>query len=70
MINFKENEIVLYKGNETKIRAIYNDGTCQIKNPDYEWQDDCNVNAHGEIEVNDWISTYWITVNLNELNKI
>ncbi len=61
---FKEGQTVKYEGKETHIENIYEDGTCRIANPDWDWDDEAQcVNDGIEYDV-----PYWITVKLSELS--
>lgn len=53
-----------YDGKETHIENIYEDGTCRIANPYWDWDDEAQcVNDGVEYDV-----PYWITVKLSELS--
>ena len=64
MENFKEGQTVKYEGKETHIEVIHSDGTCNIANPNWDWDEEAQcVNAGLEYDV-----PYWITVKLSELS--
>lgn len=64
--DFKEGQDVLYRGNQTHIEKIFDDGTCLIANPDWDWNEEelCNAN---EIE---YSVPYWIDVKMSSLREI
>ncbi len=64
-MEFKEGDNVKYNDKETHLENIYEDGTCRIKNPDWDWDEEAECVAN-EI---DYDVPFWITVNLVELNK-
>lgn len=66
MGNFIEGQTVKYDGKETHIENIFEDGTCTIANPywDWDWDDEAQC-------VNDGVeydTPYWIKVKLSELS--
>lgn len=63
---FKENDIVLYAGKETKIQTILDNHTCVILNPVWSWEDE-GLALDGGFEYNE---PYEITVKLRELKRI
>ena len=61
--DFKEGDDVFYHGKKTQINYINEDGTCQIDNPYWSWDDEAAyVDADEDYDV-----PYTITVNLSEL---
>jgi len=59
----EEGQNVIYEGKHTHIEVIHGDGTCNIKNPYWNWdEEDCCVQSDVEYGMN-----YWITVKLSEL---
>lgn len=64
MENFKEGQKVKYDGKETHIEKIHEDGTCNIANSYWDWDDEAQyVNDGIEYDV-----PYWITIKLSELS--
>ena len=57
---------VLYNGKETYIDIIYDDGTCTIANPDWDYDDEGVFVREGL----DYPIEFWLTVNQSELTPI
>lgn len=65
-MDFHEGQEVKYKGAATFIDIIYDDGTCRIANPDWDWDMEAeHVYADTEYDV-----PYWIKVNISELSPL
>lgn len=61
--DFKEGDDVFYQDKKTQINYINEDGTCQIDNPYWSWEEEATyVDADEDYDV-----PYTITVNLSEL---
>ncbi|MFZ1496592.1 MAG: hypothetical protein WAS72_06010 [Saprospiraceae bacterium] len=64
MENFTIGQTVKYNGKETHIEVLHRDGTCNIANPDWNWDEEAECVANNlEYDV-----PYWITVKLSELS--
>lgn len=64
MQEFKKGQNVKYEGKETHIEVLHGDGTCNIANPYWDWDDEAMcVNNGIEYDV-----PFWITVKLSELS--
>jgi hypothetical protein len=63
MEKFKEGQTVKYNGRKTHIEVLHGDGTCNIKNPDWDYDEEKYCAANGlEYDIN-----FWLTVNLSDL---
>jgi hypothetical protein len=62
----KAGEDVKYQNKETFIEFVNHDLTCIIMNPDWSWEEE-GLCIENDI---DYDIPYWITVNINKLNKI
>lgn len=64
MEKFTEGQTVKYNGKETHIEVLNDGGTCNIANPDWDWDEEGECVANGiEYDV-----PYWITVKTSELS--
>jgi len=64
IMKYEEGQTVEYAGKQTHIETIFEDGTCNIANPFWDWDEE------GEYVRNDeeYDVPYWLTVKLSELN--
>jgi hypothetical protein len=63
-MEFKEGQNVSFNGKQTHIENIYDDETCRIANPDWDWDEEAACVANGI----DYDVPYWITVKLSKIN--
>ena len=64
MENFTLGQKVKYNGKETQIDVLHGDGTCNIVNPDWTWDDESECIANNV----EYGISYWTTVKLSELS--
>lgn len=64
--DFKVGQKIKYKGKESHIEVIHNDGTCNIANPEWDWDMEAECVNLGI----DYNVPYWINVKLNGVNRI
>jgi hypothetical protein len=62
-MKFQEGQEVKYNGQVTHIDIIYDDKTCRIQNPDWDWDMEAECVANGV----DYDVPFWITVKLSDL---
>jgi hypothetical protein len=62
-MKFHEGQEVKYNGATTCIDIIYDDGTCRIQNPDWDWDTEAECVAN-DIDYN---VPFWITVKIEDL---
>jgi hypothetical protein len=60
----REGQEVKYNGQITHIETIYDDETCRIKNPDWDWDTESECVAAGI----DYDVPFWISVNIKDLS--
>lgn len=65
-MDFYEGQEVKYKGAATHIELFYEDGTCCIANPEWDWDMEAEHTAAGT----DYDVPYWIKVNIAELSPL
>lgn len=63
-MKFQEGQEVKYNGETTHIETIYDDGTCRIQNPDWNWDAEAECVAYDI----DYDVPFWITVKIEELS--
>lgn len=66
MTDFKNGQDVIFDGQETYIEKMYEDGTCLIRNPTWNWDDEAGFVSDGL----DYEVLYWIRVDLSELKPM
>ena len=66
MGKFKVGQTVKYMGKETHIETLHGDGTCNIANPFWDWDEEAEYASDG-LDYDCYVR-YWITVDLSELS--
>lgn len=64
--SFFEGQSVKYEGKETHIETLHGDGTCNIANPDWDYDEEATCVYDGD----EYDIPYWITVKLSELETL
>ena len=61
-----EGQSVKYEGKKTHIETLHGDGTCNIANPDWDYDEEATCVDDGD----EYDIPYWITVKLSELETL
>jgi hypothetical protein len=61
---FYAGQTVKYNGKSTHIEALHGDGTCNIANPHWDWDDEVECVANNI----PYDIPFWITVSLSDLS--